>query len=253
MRDMPNAQCFDVHRPGLLVQGFGFARAGAGALKPLLAHLPTHLGLAEFVMPGRGRRVRETPVIQLDRLCQQACEAVAATDQPLILLGYSLGALLAFETAHLLQSAGRPPAALVVCALNAPQHLAAGGEVHRLPLPALRDHLATLGGTPDVVLRDLDVLACFAPGMRADYELIETYRYVPRERLRCPIVTLAGTRDPLTGMDEVHAWSALTTRHCTTLWVEDIHFFLDRHSDRWQRAFQMAANAANASALFHTI
>ncbi len=239
----PAAPRFDIHRHGdPLIHAFAYAGANAGALKPLAAQLPDGFGLAEFVMPGRGRRFREASEDNLDRLCNQAVDALLCSATAPLLLSYSMGALLAFETAHRLQSAGRMPSALVVCALDAPHHLPTRGGVHRLPLPGLRDHLAALGGTPREVLDDLGVLACFEPAIRSDYRLLEAYRCDRAEPLRCPIVAIAGTRDTQTHAEGVAAWSSLTTGQFTALWVDDGHFFIDAHARAWRHCVEVAAS-----------
>jgi len=238
---------FDRHRGGdTPIHAFGYAGANAGALKHLTMHLPARCGFSEFVSPGRGRRFREPPATSLPALCAQA--AAGLPPQAGILFGYSLGALLAYETARMLQAAGRPPRALVACALNAPHRLPSDGSLHRGPLPLLRDHLARLGGTPREVLDDLSVLACFEPTIRADYQLIESYRHAAGEPLRCPIIVMGGTRDALTNGADMTAWSALTSGRFTEIWIDSGHFFLDGHADAWRECFELANSLAETFA-----
>jgi len=243
------AGVLDCHRPGALpVLGFAFAGANAGALKPLAAHLPEGLALHEFVPPGRGRRFREPSEDRLPALCEQAVAALAALPATPILFGYSLGALLAYETARRLQALGRPPRALVVCALDAPHRLPTDGDVHRRPLPGLREHLARLGGTPREVLDDLSVLACFEPAIRNDYRLVEQYRHAAGDPLACPIVAVAGTRDTQTTVQGVTDWGALTAGRFIEMWLDDGHFFITSHAGAWRKCFDLAAALAGETA-----
>lgn len=247
--DQSLTQRFDIHRTGAtLIHGFGYAGANAGALKPLAAHIPEGFGFAEFVMPGRGRRWRQPPNDDLESLCTEAVASLLRNGGAPILLGYSFGALVAFETARRMQSVGHPPRALVVCALNAPHRPSTQGQVHLLPLHGLRDHLGRLGGTPREVLDDLNVLACFEPAIRGDYRLIETYRYTAAEPLRCPIIAMAGTRDTQTSVEDVEAWSTLTTGRFTTHWIDEGHFFLHDHAAAWRQCLEEAAFSAFTAA-----
>ena len=68
-------------------------------------------------MPGRGTRGKEPCAEQLAPLVQSLADALMALTEadglPLVLFGFSFGALVAFETALQLQRSGFPPLALV--------------------------------------------------------------------------------------------------------------------------------------------
>ncbi|AKJ30953.1 thioesterase II family protein [Caldimonas brevitalea] len=246
---VPGAHHLNWHRQGeQRVLGFGYAGGHGAVFGGLAAQLPPAFGLAEFVMPGRQRRAREAPATTLERACEEAMAELRGWSQPPLLLGYSMGALLAYETARRLQAEGRPPHALLVCALNAPHRLLPPEGVHRYPLPRLQQHLARLGGTPAEVLNDLDVLACFAPAVQSDYALVETYRFVPSPPLGCPIVVLAGRQDDRTTGPGVAAWQELTTAAFREQWVDAGHFFLHAQPQLLAQGLAEAARLAEGAA-----
>jgi surfactin synthase thioesterase subunit len=61
------------------------------------------------------------------------------------------------------------------------------------------------------ILEDEQLLAMILPVLRSDYRAVETYEYAPGPPLRCPIVSLVGTDDPVRGPD-VHPASVERTR-----------------------------------------
>lgn len=236
------------HRRGApAVLGFGYAGGNASVLAPLAAHLPGGVGLAELVMPGRARRVRETPRTSVRQVTGEAVDQLQAWPGAPILFGYSLGALLAYETACRLQAQGRPACALVVAGLDAPHRLPPSRGVHRYDLPRLRTHLAAMGATPPELLGDLNILRHFAAPILADYELIETYRHTPRAALTCPIVAVAGRADDHTSEAGVQAWQELSESPCQSLWADAGHFFLQSHGATWGHAFALAAACSGFS------
>ena len=59
--------------------------------------------------------------------------------------------------------------------------------VHRLPDAEFLAGVSRLGGMPREVLDHPDLLEMVLPALRADHELVETYRPLRGTRLACPI------------------------------------------------------------------
>ncbi|XYK60435.1 thioesterase domain-containing protein [Serratia marcescens] len=78
---------------------FGYAGSSDNAFISLNAGWPRALSLRQYVYPGRGSRVSADFAASLGLLARQAAQEIA-TEQPVVLLGYSLGALVAYETAR---------------------------------------------------------------------------------------------------------------------------------------------------------
>src|SRR5204863_4860404 len=134
-----------------------------GALAP-------DIELWHVTLPGRGGRMREPFAREWAPLVQELATAIARdVPGPVALFGHSLGALLAFEVARRMTSAGRPPAHLVVSGRGAPDTAPA------LDVPATDDELLRLidrayGGVPDQVRASREILEWFLPILRADLE-----------------------------------------------------------------------------------
>jgi pyochelin biosynthetic protein PchC len=207
-------------------------------------------------LPGRADRGDVPPVLDLaaaaDRLAADLMAWPAGTtDRPVALFGYSLGALLGFETARRLTAAGRPPAALVVAAC-APPAAHRPGRLHLRPDRDLIDWIRRLGGIPESVLDDPDMLAILLPVLRADVALSECYRYQRTGPMPVPITTIAGQADPETSPAAMDGWEAETTLPLRQITLPGGHMFIEHETtaimDVLRRALTAAGQAAGQAA-----
>lgn len=178
-------------------------------------------------LPGRGARIRETPIRSLDAVVDAVAPLIAEeSDVPFAVFGHSMGALLAYEvTRRLIHAHGRVPAHLFVSGCEAPR-LRSPGTLHLLSDDALTDELRRLNGTPPAVLANQELLQLFLPILRADFSIGGTYAYQAPAPLDVPITVLAGTRDPYTSQARVEPWLAESQRGGEVRWFDGDHFFI---------------------------
>ncbi|MET8164422.1 alpha/beta fold hydrolase [Streptomyces sp. NPDC005329] len=182
--------------------------------------------------PGRLERRAEAPMKELAALAEAlVAELTPWTDRAFALFGHSLGAMAAFETARRLEAVGRPPVALFVSGRGAP-------SLHRREFgPQLDDALLLrqmrgLGGTDPRVFADEELMRLALPVIRADYRMVEDYRYVPGPPLGCLVTALNGRTDPKVSAPGVDAWRHHTTASFDSLTFPGGHFYLvDRHEE----------------------
>jgi surfactin synthase thioesterase subunit len=180
-------------------------------------------------LPGRGTRRGDSLGQSVPELLDAVRPTVHGhTDRPYVLYGHSLGALLAFELAHELAAAGRPPTLLVVSGRNGPSRASELPPVHHLPDAEFLRAIADFAGTPDEVLEDPSLMRLFLPQLRADMRAAETYEYRHRAPLDVPLLVLEGRDDPLVSADGVRAWRVETTAACDVVWYAGGHFFHQR-------------------------
>jgi len=179
-------------------------------------------------LPGRGTRHGEPLIDGWPRLIDDATSAVRTRGGgAYALAGHSLGAVLAFEVARALQRAGDPPRLLLVAARNGPSAGLSHRPIHGLGDAQLLDALRRLGGSPEAILREPDLMELFLPVLRADLRLAETYARPPGPALSCPIAAYAGRRDRMTSGEAVLAWHRETTDTFDLTIVDAGHFLLD--------------------------
>jgi pyochelin biosynthetic protein PchC len=193
-------------RPRLRLVCFAHAGGSASFFRPWLDALPADVDLLALRYPGREDRFNEACLTDMASLADGANLALRdLSDAPLALFGHSLGAALAYETASRLERSGIPLARLFVSAHPAP-HLQRGGTLHLGDDAALLEDIRRQDGPGNALLDDADLRAVFLPILRADYQVIETYR--PREitPLRCPVNLLLGETDMEVTEAEAQGW-----------------------------------------------
>lgn len=196
-------------------------------------------------LPGHGARIAEPPVGDLEALVAPLARAIAPlADAPLALFGHSMGALLAFETARRLRAeAGVEPVHLFVAGREAPQLPEARPPAHGLPDEELVAVLRDLDGTPSEVLEDAGMMALMLPVVRADFRLVETYRYRAEAPLGCPITAIGGADDARVRPAMLAPWREHTRAAFALHLVDGGHFFLPRAAPLVSRALEDALRA----------
>ena len=218
---------------------FCFPYAGGGV--PLFREWPDGLPEIEVWaahLPGRGGRLLETPFSEMKLLVARlTTEFVAleegkrpfrqAQDRPFAFFGHSLGARLAFELSCALRRAERPlPVHLFISACVAP-HLRSGiGTIHDLPRADLLAGLERIGGIPQEILANEELLDLLLPMLRADLKMFDTAVNTPEPPLNCPITAIGGNADPIVNQEALKAWSKYTNQTFNLHNFNSDHFFI---------------------------
>jgi len=205
----------------------------AAAFQGWPALLGPDIELFAATLPGRGARLFDPPVAELDRLADILAEAVAtaAAGAPFALLGHSLGALLAFEITRSLRRAGLPaPCSLWVCGDEGPQTRHVDRVLHTLPDAELVEALRAYGGTPAELLANGEMMELLLPGIRADFALNERYVYRPERPLEVPIHVLRGDRDSLVDGARAAGWALDGAAAVHEHVYPGEHFFVYEHA-----------------------
>jgi len=184
-------------------------------------------------LPGRGARLHHEPLDDVGAVVDDLLPSILpAAGQPFAFLGYSYGALLAFELARRLEYRyGLTARHLFVAAMRAPTWPSPGPPQSRLPDRELDAYLCDLGGTPEEVLANEALMSVMHPIVRADLRAVEGYAYRPLPRLSCPVTALGGTSDAGVSAASLRAWRACTDGRFTLRMLQGGHFFLHAARD----------------------
>jgi medium-chain acyl-[acyl-carrier-protein] hydrolase len=151
---------------------------------------------------------------------------------PFVFFGYSLGALLSFElTRHLRRHVMPIPKHLFVAAHRAPQLARRTETIHNLHGADFIQALHRLGGTPEAVLQNQELMEMMSPMLRADFQVYETYGYKNESPLACPITAFGGELDRTVSEAELAAWKEQTSGTFQLRMLPGGHFFLQSSQD----------------------
>jgi medium-chain acyl-[acyl-carrier-protein] hydrolase len=189
--------------------------------------LPEHVELLGVRYPTPIRETQAT-VRTPQRIADEIMdEIVALPALPVVFFGYSLGALIAYETSVRWSQRGLTTAsALVVAAARAPHLPRRRAKISHLPDNELIDRLRDYGGTPAIVLEDKELMSVFLPSIRADLSTAENYQFEGCPPLACPVTAIGGTADSMVDMESVAEWRLCTIGSFDLIQLEAGHFFL---------------------------
>ncbi|MGN7457648.1 thioesterase II family protein [Paenibacillus pasadenensis] len=202
------------------------------------AAAPPGLELAPLELAGRGVRLGEPFYLGIREAAEDLLGEVLERREEgrFALFGHSMGALIAYELAVLLQRAGGPqPEAAFLSAKDAPQVERREAPIHGLPEALFIERIRRLGGCPDELFEQPELLRLFLPVLRADFRLVETYRHQDAPLLETPGVVMGGRADgTLSGsLGEWRRWFAAP---CRLELFEGGHFYAqERHPELLRR------------------
>jgi len=192
--------------------------------------MPPEVDLLPLALPGHDGRLNEPLYTDLNVMAHALGEELSrhALDRPFVLLGHSMGALLAFEISRSLRRAGHAmPQLLVLSGCPAPHSIVITEQLHELPDDELMNVLQQrYRGIPTAVGANPELWTLLAPVIRADFQMIETYSYADEPPLDVPLLVLGGTEDAAVSAGRLMEWRRHTTQDCNVRLFPGGHFFL---------------------------
>jgi medium-chain acyl-[acyl-carrier-protein] hydrolase len=221
---------FPRRNPQARLRLFCFPHAGGGSsiFRSWPAELPLDIEVSSALLPGRESRLKEPPFTRIAPLVKEVGDVILNyLDKPFAFFGHSMGAFIAFELIHELKRRNATtPTHLFVSGAGAPQIPDPEPPIHHLPEAEFRESLRRLNGTPQVVLDHPELMELMVPLLRADFAVYETYSYLERPPLACPISAFTGIQDGRVSLERAEAWRAQTTGRFVMRTLPGDHFFL---------------------------
>lgn len=210
---------------GIRLVCFPHSGGGPELYRPWADALAPDIEVWTVTLPGHGRRWREPFVADWQYLIAELARAISSNvPQPIALFGHSLGALLAYETAHLL-TGPLQPIHLFVSARAHPAH------TFRIEIPEDDGELLALvddvyRGVPEPIKNNPELARNFVPALRADLELGANYVHRPNRMVPVPITALGGVDDATVAADDLAMWREYTSDGFTWRQFPGDHFYL---------------------------
>ncbi|GGG33682.1 thioesterase [Lysinibacillus alkalisoli] len=197
--------------------------------------LSEDIEILNIELAGRGRRFQEKCYDNVEEAVDDIYQIVLPVltgEEPYAIFGHSMGSLLAFELCHRIQEYNhRLPVAVFFSAKSAP-HLPPKEQVHLFEKERFIEKVFSLGGTPEQLLNNRDLLDLYLPSIRADYKLVETYKFQKRSNLlNIPFYVFYGDEDDIK-IDEMQGWKIHTSQTCRWYEFKGGHFFIQPQENR---------------------
>lgn len=208
---------------------FPYAGGSGSIFRPWLNYLPSTIELCSIELPGRGKRIANPPFIRLKPLIESLTSVILPNlDKPFAFFGHSMGGIVSFELTRILaREYGIYPVSLLISGCRAPQVPASTPPIHQLPDSDFLEELRRFNGTPQAVLENAELIELMLPTLRADFAVLETYKYVFEPPLNCPIAVFGGLEDKEVSYKDLSAWRSQTGKAFSLLMFEGDHFFID--------------------------
>jgi medium-chain acyl-[acyl-carrier-protein] hydrolase len=192
---------------------FPHGGGGASAFGDWVRSVPSGLHICAVRLPGRESRLAEPPETDLRALVSTLSGVVADSGtKPFALFGSCDGAVLGLELAReLARRRSSSPSTLFVCGQEAP-HLPRAHEIklHALPREPLIAELTNMGGLPEEVAANEELMQLVEPSIRADFRMFDT-RIEREPPVTARIVGLHPAADDTCDPARMEPWGDLTT------------------------------------------
>ncbi|WP_281322339.1 thioesterase II family protein [Flavobacterium aestivum] len=207
-----------------------FAGGNKYSYYPFEEHIDKNISLITLELPGRGKRFHEPLLTDVndivDDLFEQLKENVS---KPYAIFGHSMGAMLTYLLAHKIEKSGfESPVHLFVSGCKAPKINRKPPFYHDMPKEEFINKIRGMGGCPEEILGNDELMALFEPSLRADFKAIETYTYIEQNPLKIPVTVFIGNKDKVT-WEEAKAWEEESVHAIDIKEFEGNHFFIFQH------------------------
>ncbi|RLU00288.1 thioesterase II family protein [Ketobacter sp.] len=145
--------------------------------------------------------------------------------KPFVLYGHSFGAVVAYQLAATLQQAGIRDLGICVSARRAP-HLEPELKLADLSEEEFLRELERLGGLPDAIRSNQEMMDFYLPVIKADLALNDEALSDPAQSISTPIYLYSATEDKVANPNELAAWKNATTSRFEHKVFEGGHFFI---------------------------
>lgn len=205
--------------------------AGGSSLfyRGLKKQLRPDVELCAIDLAGHGMRMGGALNVRMRDAVDDVCAQMrkVGMDEPFALFGYSMGSTLSYHLYFRLKALGLTPKHLFFAASTPPYAPDEGVPSSQLDDAAFLAELSALGGLPQELLENEDLLGLFLPIMRADVCLEEDGQVSEPATIDCDMTVLYSDIEDQNG--RIEQWLRCAGRSCDFHRFEGGHFFMLNH------------------------
>jgi len=210
------------------------AGCGASAFKSLTSAFFMDYEMLVVQYPGRETRLRDPYVRNLHDMVDAIVDVIVPyLTPPYVLFGHSMGAKIAYELVRKLKVLGHPlPEQLVVSCSPAPHHPVNLDQAYKGSDEEFIAYLRRLGGVPEELLAEKELVAFILPTLRADFELLGNYTTTQNDGpLACPLTAIYSPQDTSVTPEATAKWADLALDSFQHYSITGGHFYFPKQQD----------------------
>ena len=223
----PFSEKLETKQDGVMVFCFHHAGGSAAVYKKWTDINDRNIAFIPIELPGKGCRIDEEPICDMKKLTDQLAEAIDefSDGRKIVFYGHSMGAAIAFKTAHTMQTyCDTKPELLIVSGRHSPCISIVDRYTTDMDDSMLVKELEVMGGTPKEILENEELMQFLIPRVKNDYKLNESFVY-NGEIVGIPIEAYAGSKDYDATIEMMDEWENVTTIGMKKKEFEGEHFF----------------------------
>lgn len=208
---------------------FHYGGGSASAFQNWIEFLPPSVEIIAIQLPGREGRFNDAFVTEFDTLTNILIDVTRPyLDKPFVVFGHSLGTIVSFEWVRALQKNQlQHPLLYIPSGMQAPQFPDKDPPVSCLPEVEFVEKLTLdYGATLENILKQKELREVFLPQLRADFTLLESYKYVDAAPFECPILAIAGDEEFDITDKLLDGWREQTSSQFQSVRFRGDHFFI---------------------------
>ena len=195
-------------------------------------NLDMYIQLEPIELKARGKRFNERFYETLEEAVEDIFEDIKSKilHDEYAIYGHSMGSLLAYELYYKINKENiRLPKHIFFSGYKAPSIPRREKQIYLLPDEEFIKEVIDLGGTPQELVDNEELLQLFTPILRNDFKMLEKYIYKEKkDKIKCDVSIFNGKEDDIT-LEEILAWKYHTDKGFKVYNFEGNHFFINNN------------------------
>lgn len=203
-----------------------FAGGNRYSLRFIEPYLKDYFELFFLELPGRGKRIDENLVHNIDEAIHDYYTQIRAlrNNEAYCIYGHSLGGLLSFWVALEMEKVA-DPALNIIASGSTPPSFKTLKKRHLMNDDLLKKELMQIGGMEKEVLENKELFNFFSPIIRADFQMIDEYEYLEKDiKISSDIYVVMGDQEE--SVTAIKDWGYFTSKQIECTILPGGHFFI---------------------------
>jgi medium-chain acyl-[acyl-carrier-protein] hydrolase len=193
--------------------------------------LPSNIHVKPLELAGRGTRFKD---IFYQSIQDAADDLFAQIDytEPYAIYAHSMGTLIAYEVLVKITENNLTPPIDIFLSGRYPPHLKPHKIIHDISDEQFIDEIKGMGGTPNEIFNNKELMDIFLPVLKVDYKITEQYNQRQKITFDTDISFFYTPDDPMINRSEIEEWCQYTHGSFKVHHFTGGHFFIHQYYEK---------------------